>query len=420
MQGMSRLKHIPIFAAFIASAQGSLAMVWALALPVIIGFIALGVEASIWFMHKNDLQAATDAAAIATAYYIETGQPLNIIAGHEMERNGLGSTQHVSLMVNAPPVNGKFMGNHFAVELITSQPLIPLFSKLFLPNLTISARAVAVATPVVDAQGCVMARSKLQTDPLMTENKVTLSAPDCVFVNSSLSNTGTAINAGAAVTLKSIYSSGNLAASDSASFNHSAPNVINGSVLPDPLRGLPMPQVKPCEFTNFKGGQGGTMNPGVYCGGVYLGPDTQTVMNPGTYIINGEDFYVDGKANLSGSGVTIILTRNADVNIAPGATISLTAPSGGTYNGILFFGNPTSRNYAHSFTGGPTMNLAGWLYFPTQTIYFSGGVTGEGSCTKMIGYEIVFKGTSTLTTSCPAEYPELPVPAGGILVKLRE
>jgi len=54
--------------------RGASATIVAIALPVLIGFGALGAETGVWFTFKLRSQSAADAAALAAAYEVIAGR----------------------------------------------------------------------------------------------------------------------------------------------------------------------------------------------------------------------------------------------------------------------------------------------------------------------------------------------------------
>lgn len=403
------------------SSDGVISIIWGLVLPVVIGFLALGIEVSMWYTRKNDLQSATDAGAVATAYYVSSGYSLPQAAANEMARNNAGAAQNVSITVNNPPSSGAYSSNSYAVEVITTQAQSPLFASLFVSGSpTLRSRAVAVATPVTTGQGCIMALSTVETDDLSINGNTTVNAPGCIMVNNSMSSLGTKISGSSTVSLRNIYTSGGISVSGSASYSHTNPDITNGTNVPDPFSSLPMPSVGSCDQTSYTGKNTDTMTPGVYCGNTKINANANITMQPGTYIFNGGSFDVNGQATITGNGVTLVFANNSTVTINGGATMTLSAPTSGAYAGILFYGDRNSNNNTNKFNGGATMNLTGILYFPTQTMQFNGGLNTTGSCTKIVAYNLVFNGNSTLNTNCPAGFQTIPVPTGVVTVKLEE
>jgi len=155
------------------------------------------------------------------------------------------------------------------------------------------------------------------------------------------------------------------------------------SPVNDPLVGLTAPTFSGCDYSsvNVSGGNI-TFNPGVYCGGISITGQANVTFNPGTYILNGGGFTsTSNNTVLSGSGVFFYNTSTAGHNFAPisitgGTSLTLTAPTSGDYQGVLFF---QDRNVGsgsnNTITGGSNSILSGTVYLPTGDLSFSGNST---------------------------------------------
>jgi len=132
-----------------------------------------------------------------------------------------------------------------------------------------------------------------------------------------------------------------------------------------------------------------TLSPGVYCGGLTIGNTNGTAftLNPGTYIMAGGGMVLNSQAVVNGTGVTVYNTTSAGwgcassysytpVTISGQVTATLSAPTSGTLNGILFFGNrsgcSTKGSCVDQINGGSTAVLNGALYFPSDEIAITG------------------------------------------------
>lgn len=128
--------------------EGAVLVIFALALVVLIGFAGLGAEVGLWYIAKRGAQGAADAAAYSAAvdyhagdisYIAETAKAIAAQYGYVDGSDG------VTIAVNRPPRSGTYHTNSDAVEVVIDAPQRLLFSKLFLPAMTVSARAVALA-----------------------------------------------------------------------------------------------------------------------------------------------------------------------------------------------------------------------------------------------------------------------------------
>ena len=84
--------------------RGVVGILFALAMPVLIGFTALGTEAGLWYLGKRNLQTAADVAAVSAAFEILSGSGDEVSsAGQEAERHGFDAAGG-TIQVNNPPI----------------------------------------------------------------------------------------------------------------------------------------------------------------------------------------------------------------------------------------------------------------------------------------------------------------------------
>src|SRR5205823_1805068 len=81
----------------------------------------------------------------------------------------------------------------------------------------------------------------------------------------------------------------------------------------------------------------GTMalSPGYYPNGITLGSQRSLTLSAGVYYIE-NGLQLGAQTSISGTGVTIFL-KSGSVNMTGGASVTLSAPSSGTWQGILFY-----------------------------------------------------------------------------------
>ncbi|MCK5575534.1 MAG: hypothetical protein KAI28_06940, partial [Sphingomonadales bacterium] len=123
--------------------------------------------------------------------------------------------------------------------------------------------------------------------------------------------------------------------------------------------------------------------------------------NPGIYILDGAGLTIGAGTTVIGDGVMIFSTANAQVSdslsVSSGANVTLSAPTSGMYEGILFYQERGSDpNITHNFTGGAFMDLTGIIYSPEQEVSFSGGASGDNSNTFIISESVSFTGNAYL------------------------
>jgi Tfp pilus assembly protein PilX len=157
-----------------------------------------------------------------------------------------------------------------------------------------------------------------------------------------------------------------------------------------------------------------TLNPGIYYGGLTIKSGTAT-MNPGVYVMAGGGFTMQSGSNAVGSGVMIYNTNNpgpktgagliASVAFSTGSgTVNLSAPSTGTYQGLLIFQDRDSTTQpAVTVQGGFSGTIDGVIYAIKAPMQMQGGC--------VLKTELV---VGTLTMGGNAEIQPPPHPLSGL------
>jgi hypothetical protein len=91
----------------------------------------------------------------------------------------------------------------------------------------------------------------------------------------------------------------------------------------------------------------------------------------GTYVLDGGSFGCTGTPTITGTGVTFYFTNGATWNCTGNVTVELTAPSSGTYAGVLMYQDPNDTN-GPSIGGNNSSYFDGALYFPKSEVTFFG------------------------------------------------
>jgi hypothetical protein len=147
----------------------------------------------------------------------------------------------------------------------------------------------------------------------------------------------------------------------------------------------------------------------------------------GVYYVSGDgltmrsaQFAISGNGNVTGTDVTIVLFKGADVSIMGTPTVTLSAPTSGTWKGILFWQDKTSTPMCPTSTcstiaGTVNAVLTGALYFPKDNFSFAG--TSSSTCTVLIANTISFQGTPKMSaSSCAAAGVTPPTTSGPIVL----
>ena len=403
--------------------DGSVALMFALLLPVLFGIVGLGVEAGLWFKERRELQSIADSAAVSAAIELAYGAgqaEQKTAAQIEADSNGFDAATDTILHVG-PPTSGAYAGNAAYVEVRVERKLETVLSQVFysLNPLTVS-RAVAGTTS--DLEACVMALSGTASNSIYLNGAGTnVTMTGCgVVANSNHSTNAINIQNGS-FEADCLWTAGGISGEANIT-TACASSVSDAKPVDDPFAALDVPAYGACDFdppgnTAYTPANGATLTEGVYCGGLEFSAGTTVDLADGIYIIDEGHFTVNGGANVTGDNVTIILTASdgsgyGTIKINGGANVDLGAALGedttgtiqGDYTGVLFYQDRAagpSSSLAATLSGGSTMELMGAVYLPENDISFSGGnnTTGDG-CLMLVSQTVSFNGDANIENKC--------------------
>ncbi|TSE03404.1 hypothetical protein C1D09_026445 [Mesorhizobium intechi] len=373
------------------STRANVATIFALSLPIVVGAAGFGVETSYWYYNSLRLQATADAAAYAGALEQISGSDKPTIIGAATQSaatNGLGSG---TIVVNTPPASGPNTGKK-AVEVIVAQNLNRMFTSIFTQGqVPEQARAVALITNA--SKACMLALDPSASQAALFSGNTTVKVIGCSVMSNSIASDAIKLQGSAGLQADCLISGGGVSLSNPVTTVCAAP-ITQALPAADPFADLPAPVASnPCQNANKS-----TLGPGTYCNGLSL--SGTVTLQPGVYVIQSGDFKVNANANVSGDGVTIYLAGGSRVSMNGNATVSLSAPTSGTYSGVLMYGDRTSTGGQSTFNGTASSLLTGALYFPKQQVNYLGNFSGKNGCTQVVADLIQWSGNSTINQDC--------------------
>ncbi len=363
---------------------------------LLFGFVALGIDVGFIFHEQRMAQAAADAAAVAAAEAINTGNGnYEQTAADTMAKLNWGeldvTTNHVKL--NSPPSVGNYSSGSNAnnyVEAIVSQPIRTTFLGFLNPAaalMRVSARAVAGGGSTAPTCICLM---NATGNDLAMSNNAKLNAQNCGVVDDSSTSGAVSITGSAslcALSLGTISTTwpapsggGSICSStkvveglkNGCSANIKAPTLPSGiTCYDDPTTaGYGQSTGYSGKYTLPFGDE--TTTNGVLClNSLNAAGAAAVTFSPGiTYYIKG-NFTTGGGETISGSNVSLYVGGN--LSFANGITVNLTAPyeSDGATPGTLFYVNGTSVD----MEGGSSSLLRGLLYAPNASVTLANGTS---------------------------------------------
>lgn len=388
--------------AFAPDRRGTTALVLALSAPVLMGAAGFGAEAGHWTYRQRLLQQYADAAAFAGAIELLNGgdsQSITASAGLSLNANGLradiGSFAAVS-----PPASGPFAGTS-AVEVSVNEEWPRYFTALFFDgHVTLAANATAHFEKFGEA--CMLALDTAASGAASISGAANVNLNGCGLVSNSNSSDSLSISGSAVLSAHCVGSAGGISTTSTgiALTDCSAPR-LNMLPVTDPYAGVPEPGVSgPCKTPNNLGGASTSVydiTEGRYCG---LSMKRTVNLAPGLYIIDGGDLEISSSAVINGTGVTFFLMNGARLNINGAAAIDLSAPTSGTYSGMLFFGDRSGAPASNVLNGSAGSVLNGATYFPNDHLEIRGSNSVGAGCTQFIARTLDLSGASGAGIDC--------------------
>jgi Flp pilus assembly protein TadG len=371
----------------------------ALSMTFILGVVGMATDVGTLLHDRRNLQIAADSAAIAGAVE-ENINPAaaNVQAAGQRAatQNGITNGSNGAVVtINTPPASGPHAGAAGYVEAIVTQTEPVFFMKLFsFTSMNVGARAVAFNG--AKNQGCMLALNPTASDTIHLQGSFDVSAPGCAVIDdSNASDALVFTGGGGTLTAGSVGVVGGA----TGATGDSTPAPVTG-IAPesDPLANLPAPTYNAASCTAPPTGTtwGPATAGGTVCYSGDISVKNAVTMSAGTYVFPGTlDF--SGNGSLTGTGVTLYFPGPNGTLGGPGngnTTLNLTAPTSGTYNGILIYQDPSDTNTGE-FNGTPITNLTGIIYMPNAELEISGNSTVNLDTDLIIG-SLYDKGNATI------------------------
>jgi Putative Flp pilus-assembly TadE/G-like len=389
--------------ALVAATFGLVALIAATGLAIDMGYLRY---------QRRLQQSAADSAALAGAAQSKFG-PSGVVAAGKQDSKLNGYEDGVNgatVTVNPPPLTGPNAGKAGYVEVFVQATQPTFFMKIFgINSTTVKTRAVAQLTGG-GTKGCLYTLGRGGSDGITTNGTAKIEAPNCGIIdNANMTQNGNSGEINAA----------SIGVAGTASGKNLIPAAVQGIVpAADPLGYLNPPAVPACIGGNYnfsgnpkKGDPPIVLNPGNYCTGISLAGGKNVQFNSGTYVISGGGMSFNGNGTVTGSNVTFYFTATGgSVTIGGNQLVQFTAPTSGTYAGILFFQNSANATGA-TLNGANNSKFEGALYFPAASLTINGNA-GSTSANMIVVVKSVTLNGATLTL--PADFSGLP---GGAPIK---
>jgi hypothetical protein len=139
------------------------------------------------------------------------------------------------------------------------------------------------------------------------------------------------------------------------------------------------------EGVSIKGSNSVTLSPGLYLSGIQISSNANVTFSPSTYVLVGGGLSATSNSTITGTRVTFYNTKDtvpyAPINLTGTETATLSAPTSGALEGMLFFQDRSgagSGSNGSNVTRNAGSKFNGILYFPTTDLAFTGNSSSSG------------------------------------------
>jgi Flp pilus assembly protein TadG len=319
--------------------SGSIAIVSALVLPVLVGFATLGIEAGNWYRVGRAMQGAADAAAMSAAAsylagesnYTTVGATYGTLNGFTTG-NPCGATSPCNVTVIVNPINAQ---NQIIVDIaqVQSALLVPIAVHATpapcgsVSTLTVCVKAHAVITvtapTTTGGNGCLIGLSKTQIALIVGGNGL-INAPSCVAASDTCGGqtaaqcplAGFGLNGGGQVNLAELdVATQNPFVCPAGTAGTACKITLLKTTYPlwtrDPYGTFTMPNPGACPASDPVPVTSATgvilYAPGTYCHGISISSGSSVVIfSPGIYFVGSNNSGVASSFSITGGFVNQI------------------------------------------------------------------------------------------------------------------
>lgn len=404
--------HLRAAARLFGDSAGSVAIIFGLLLPCLLGFAALAIEVGYWYSEKNKLQIAADTAAYSAlvAYGVDDDLDKAVAVGIAQARASGFSGNDDQIEILIPSQDAALGANSSRANLSVNTRLF--LSSLFLDTGTVDIGVNSFATmdEVLETAPCMLALKPNQSRSIVMAASVQTNM-DCVVATNSASSNAIWAEGSASLTATCARTPGTIGTNGGAWVNLTdCPDGYERESSTDPMASTPFWGSSAVPDTGFFADQaisqgrygvgmpgGNILKPGKY--GKQVEIDGTVTLLPGIYYFTA-GFRAAPGSRITGDGVTIYLDQSKVLDIAQNVAWDLKAPTGGPSQGMAIMGDPSKSGGSVRLIG-VLGNVEGGIYFPNQTLLTESGPNlASARCTKIVASMIDIRGSGTINNDC--------------------
>lgn len=327
--------------AFASERRGGVALIFGLSFPVLLGLVGGGIDYATLVARRSQLQNAVDTGVLAG------GNALKLASSSEASVKGVVE-QMVVTNARTPPdrelaITVEVGGDKTSV-FARAVDSVPLSFGRFVGLGTQTVAAQAKVSIVGKMRLCMLTLDPMAPGAFNLQKNAQVTAQNCSLYSDSGNTAGMVGGDSSMARAETICSAGGYLG---VRANFSPTPQTSCPPIADPLKDRPAPPSGSCPSSTLArllipllGGMrivsNTTLEPGTYCGGIYVMGNAHVTLKPGIYVIKEGPLLVTNTATFSGTDVGFYFSgNNTGLLFNKGSTISLTAPTTGVMAGLL-------------------------------------------------------------------------------------
>ncbi|WP_181701080.1 pilus assembly protein TadG-related protein [Chthonobacter albigriseus] len=383
---------------FAKKKNGNALVSFSLVMPVLLGTVGMAVDVSMWVKQRDGLQAVADAAALAAARTLNGSGSSTVLQAAALQAardSATAISASATAVPTADPATGKV-----SVE-VTEPALISFGSVVGIRPFDLKAVAKS-EVGLAKARTCILALDEDAKTGVSITGSGTFKAVGCRVHSNATSDQSIVVGGDADVTVSNMCAAGKTVINGSSATIEGTRRDGCGA-LDDPLASTTQPTDEKCDYKDYQiVSQGSvTLNPGTYCGGLRASAKGDITLNPGIYIIKNGPMKLTADVTVTGDNIGLFLTGSkATGEISGQADVHLSASDAGPMAGIVLASDraQTGNNLETRISGGASLDLAGSVYLPKQSLVWRGNSRSDdpSRVTQIIAANVDIAGTADI------------------------
>ncbi len=350
---------------FLSCRQGHMALMAAIIAPAFLGLAGAAIDFNSLMTHKTNLQDIADTAALASAKEASLNgwsekAALSIVEGLVAANKDSSTDNVVSADVAVDAVNRQ-------IKVTLAQDNHPYFIANYFvgsPQIVVSSTARTNNSSNI----CVIGLEESDTATVSLDTNALISAPKCAVYSNSDSTSGLVATGNSNLIAQLTCTAGGYGGMPK-NYNQELP-LTDCPTVSDPLASRPAPSIGGCKergatYSHYTG----SLQPGVYCGGLTIRASSEITLRPGVYVIKDGPLIIESSSTVEAKGVGFYFTgANASFLFESSSQVDIEAPTSGPLAGLVAFQDRSSPETDFVITSNKARKLLGTIYLPNGNL----------------------------------------------------